>query len=133
MLRAMPIRVLVAVSITSLCVACGGTEQVSSTSGPGTTGGDEELADEVVPVAMSTSESPDCVSTSAFVQQSATGYNHIVQIDNECDQQVRCEVTTDVAPDPVYGRVQPHDRAALTTYRGGMTTTFTPTVSCELQ
>lgn len=74
---------------------------------------------------------PECVSVSAYGVRSATGYNHIVRIDNQCDADVQCQVATDVAPDPIDARVHAHDRADLTTYRGWTTHSFVPDVNCE--
>jgi hypothetical protein len=50
--------------------------------------------------APAASETVDCVTVRAFARYSGIGYRHIATTRNECARPVRCQLWTDVDPEP---------------------------------
>lgn len=61
------------------------------------------------------------------------GYDHIVHLHNACSSAALCEVTTDVAPDPIQVHLAVDEKREVLTYRGSPSSQFTFQVSCELE
>ena len=61
------------------------------------------------------------------------GYDHIVHLHNACSSAAHCEVTTDVAPDPIQVRLAVDEKREVVTFRGSPSRQFTFHVSCELE
>jgi hypothetical protein len=50
--------------------------------------------------APAASESVDCVTVRGFARYAGLGYQHLATTRNECARTVRCELWTDVDPQP---------------------------------
>jgi hypothetical protein len=75
---------------------------------------------------------PACVRWWSQVVSTASGYNHVVGIENGCDMPAACVVSTDVAPDPIQATVAAKQKVELVTFRGSPSSTFKPKVECKL-
>jgi hypothetical protein len=78
-------------------------------------------------------KTPSCIKWWGQTVQTAVGNNHVVYIENSCDRAASCNVSTDVAPDPIQASVQPKQRTELVTFRGSPAFTFKPKVECKLE
>jgi len=92
------------------------------------------LAAFVAPALVSAqSEVPACVRVRAEVRWSAGAYNHIVVVQNTCDEDARCQVSTDVNPRPTQVDVPAGETVETMTFMGSPAREFTPRVRCELR
>ena len=73
----------------------------------------------------------DCVEVEAIVRYGAQGYDHWVSLESRCALPVRCEVASDVNPEPQRIELAPGASTELLTFRGSPARTFTPRVSCQ--
>ena len=78
-------------------------------------------------------KTPACVRWWGQPVSTATGYNHVVGIENGCDRPVACVISTNVAPDPITASVPAKQKIELVTFRGSPSSAFTPKVECTLQ
>jgi hypothetical protein len=76
---------------------------------------------------------PACIKWWSQTVATATGYNHVVGLQNDCDKPAACTVSTDVAPDPIQVTVSPKQKTELTTFRGSPSYTFKAKVDCKLE
>jgi len=76
---------------------------------------------------------PTCIKWWGQTVQTASGNNHVVTIENNCERSASCTVSTDVAPDPILASVQPKQRTELVTFRGSPAFTFKARVECKLE
>jgi hypothetical protein len=74
---------------------------------------------------------PDCVTVRAIVRYGAGAYNHWVRVENDCARRVRCQIATDVNPDPVARTIEPGESTEVMTFMGSPAREFTPRVSCQ--
>jgi hypothetical protein len=75
---------------------------------------------------------PECIRVEAIVRWGAGAYNHFVRIENGCERSARCQVATDVNPEPQTVELAPGQSVELITFRGSPASQFTPRVSCTL-
>ena len=78
-------------------------------------------------------KTPACVKWWQQTVSTATGYNHVVGIENGCDKPVACAVSTNVAPDPIRVTVAPKEKTELVTFRGSPSYEFKAKVECAFQ
>jgi hypothetical protein len=58
------------------------------------------------------------------------GYDHLVHLENACEQAVRCEVSTNVNPDVQVANLAPGTKETLLTFRGSPASAFEAKVAC---
>lgn len=73
---------------------------------------------------------PDCVTVRAIVRYGAGAYNHWVRVENGCERRVRCQIATNVNPDPVAATIEPGANTEVMTFMGSPAREFTPRVTC---
>ena len=71
-----------------------------------------------------------CVRSWGEARYGAYGYDHVVHVANDCDDDVICDVSTDVDPRPIRVQVATKKRRAVVTRKGSPSRKFTPRVSC---
>jgi hypothetical protein len=64
-------------------------------------------------------ESLACVKVRAFARYAGLGYQHLATTDNECARPVRCQLWTDVDPEPQHVVEVPPRSSADTIFRSG--------------
>ncbi len=82
--------------------------------------------------ALAEKKTPSCIKWWGQTVQTAVGNNHVVTIQNNCERQASCVVSTDVAPAPIQASVPAKQRTELVTFRGSPAFVFKPTVECTL-
>jgi hypothetical protein len=76
---------------------------------------------------------PECVTVEARPFLGAYGTNHAVAVTNHCERPVRCDVATDVDPEPRQTlTVRPGDTAVASTRLESPARVFTPLYHCDL-
>lgn len=75
---------------------------------------------------------PPCIQVEGVARWGADAYNHFVRVTNGCDRPARCQVATDVSPEPQAVDVPPGGTVEVITFRGAPGSGFTPRVTCEL-
>jgi len=78
-------------------------------------------------------EVPSCVSVRGEARWGAGAYNHVVIVQNTCDEAARCQVATNVNPSPTRVDVPAGETVETVTFLGSPAREFTPRVSCELE
>jgi hypothetical protein len=73
-----------------------------------------------------------CIKWWPEVVAAMPGYNHIVVIQNLCEQHASCSVSTDVAPDPIPASLGGKQRTELVTFRGSPSRVFKAKVDCKM-
>jgi len=76
------------------------------------------------------SEKPVCAKWWTQVVATAWGYNHVVYVENQCDQKMSCTISIDVAPQPITAAVAGKERAEVVTFRGSPSREFHAKVEC---
>jgi len=74
---------------------------------------------------------PECVHVRTEARYVAYGYDHIVEIQNECEKTMACTVMTDVNPEVVSVDVAAGQTRSITTFRGSPAREFKATVLCD--
>jgi hypothetical protein len=59
------------------------------------------------------------------------GYDHLVDLTNNCAKAVRCQVKTNVNPDEHSAELAPKESTTVVTYLGSPAREFTPEVVCS--
>jgi hypothetical protein len=72
-----------------------------------------------------------CIAVWPEARYGAVGWNHIVHIQNRCDQAFTCDVSTDVNPQPQRVIVGPHQELEVVTFLDSPWRVFTPNVQCK--
>jgi|SRR5690606_24189188 len=75
---------------------------------------------------------PQCIDVRAEARRAATGYEHWVFIESDCDLAAACDVSTDVNPESLTVTVQPRSTARVLTAAAASSSKFTPYVTCQL-
>lgn len=91
------------------------------------------LALPVLSSAQEGSSRPECLRVSKEAPYQGYGYTHIVVLTSTCERAARCEVATDVDPQPQTQRVAAGATERVVTRRGSPASEFTPRVSCMLE
>lgn len=73
----------------------------------------------------------DCVAYRSEARYRGVGYDHLVTLQNECEVQVHCSVSTNVNPQPVQATLSPGQRVTLLTFRGSPARSFVAYVTCK--
>lgn len=60
------------------------------------------------------------------------GFDHLVNLDNQCDDSATCEVSTNVNPKVQVVKVPPKSQETVLTFRGSPASEFVATVNCRL-
>lgn len=81
---------------------------------------------------LAQNEVPECVSVRAEARWGADAYNHVVVVQNRCARAARCQVATDVNPEPTEVSVPAGETREVVTFLGSPARVFTPRVRCEL-
>jgi len=76
-------------------------------------------------------EAPDCADVTKQAPYQGYGYSHIVSIENGCEYDLRCRVSTDVTPQPQSVRVEEGETELVVTRRGSPASEFQARVDCE--
>lgn len=76
---------------------------------------------------------PTCIEHRGEARYRGFGYQHVVIIDNGCDQDARCEVATNVTPESQNVDVPAGETKEIITRNGSPARAFEPRVSCTLQ
>ncbi len=74
-----------------------------------------------------------CVKWSSTARPSGYGYNHVVEIQNTCEQPASCTVSTNVNTDAMHVDVAPKASTEVVTFRGSPSREFTAKVDCKLE
>lgn len=74
----------------------------------------------------------DCIRFWPEARYGALGYNHIVHVQNGCDANAECRVSTDVNPQPVSVQVPGRKQVEVNTFLGSPAREFTPRVECKM-
>jgi len=74
---------------------------------------------------------PECVHVRTEARYVAYGYDHIVEIENECEKAMLCTVMTDVNPQTTSVNVAAGQTRSVTTFRGSPAREFKATVLCD--
>lgn len=80
-----------------------------------------------------TLQNPKCVAVHPNARYRGYGYDHIVEIDNTCDQAIICIVKTDVVPEPTTVKVPTRERKSVLTMRGSPAREFKADVQCKVE
>jgi hypothetical protein len=78
-------------------------------------------------------EVPACITVSAYVVNSAPGFDHVVRLASRCEQAAHCVVRTDVAPERIDVDVPSHEMREVVTFRGAPGPAFQARVKCRLE
>ena len=89
------------------------------------------LALPVVVLAADQTEVPNCVEVTKEAPYQAYGYTHIVVVRNGCDSRIRCQVSTNVDPDPQRITVAAGETSRTATRRGSPSREFDARVTCS--
>jgi len=73
---------------------------------------------------------PDCVTVRAEPRMQAFGWDHIVTVENGCEEAVSCSVATDVNPSPTLVSVPPGETRDTLMWRGSPASVFRAMVDC---
>lgn len=73
----------------------------------------------------------DCAKVRTSAHYGAYGYDHIVEIENTCDETVICSVVTNVNTKASEVTVAPKQKKSVTTFRGSPAREFEADVSCK--
>lgn len=71
-----------------------------------------------------------CVRVTTRVRYSM-GYDHWVDLQNDCEKSVNCSVSTNVNPEKRDVHLSPGDSASVLSFRGSPAREFTPRVTCQ--
>jgi hypothetical protein len=74
---------------------------------------------------------PACVASRAEVRVAYPGYDHWVILDNHCEREQTCVVTTDVSPDPIAVDVAARAQVEVLTFRSSPASTFQHKAVCR--
>jgi hypothetical protein len=74
---------------------------------------------------------PECVHVRTEARYVAYGYDHVVEIANECEKAMLCTVMTDVNPETTSVSVAAGQTRGVVTFRGSPAREFKATVLCE--
>jgi hypothetical protein len=72
-----------------------------------------------------------CVRYWGEARYRGPGYDHVVHVHNKCTKPVRCDVSTNVDPNPIVVDVQPKEAREVITRVGSPAREFTPRVACR--
>ncbi|HEU5076458.1 MAG TPA: hypothetical protein VFU02_19845 [Polyangiaceae bacterium] len=75
---------------------------------------------------------PACLHVRAEARRAATGYEHWVFIDSDCDLPAACDISTNVNPESMMLTIQPRSTGSVLTAANASTEKFTPYVTCHL-
>lgn len=73
---------------------------------------------------------PDCVAPSSAARFDGSGYSHWVSVQNRCDYDVQCTITTNANPSPTALRVGAGRSESVNTFLASPAREFTPNVDC---
>ncbi len=90
------------------------------------------LADSDEPGSSAPPAASSCVEVHARVRYSM-GYDHLVDLKNNCKKPVVCQVATDVNPKKQAARLKVGQHSTLVTFLGSPAREFTPQVVCDYQ
>jgi hypothetical protein len=74
-----------------------------------------------------------CLTWTTHARWVPYGYDHIVKLQNGCTAGARCEVSTDVTPEPQQVQVASGETASILTRRGSPARVFKANVSCDFR
>lgn len=83
--------------------------------------------------ALAQQREPECIRVTGEARWGASAYNHYVRVENACDRAARCQVATNVNPQPQTIDVPAGETVEVITFRGSPAREFTPNVTCELR
>jgi hypothetical protein len=72
-----------------------------------------------------------CVKVRTEASFATVGYDHLVQLTNNCKTPVACTVTTNVNPEPASVALGVNESTTLTTWRGSPAREFTADAKCQ--
>lgn len=72
-----------------------------------------------------------CVRWTTEARYSGFGYNHLVHLENQCDQVIKCHVSTDVNQGGVDETLNAKEKKTVLTMRGSPAREFKAQVSCK--
>ena len=84
-----------------------------------------------LPICASSSAATSCVEvggTSVWVE---TGWTHTVYLTNRCSEEVFCDVSTNVAPEPKIVTLSSNVTTSVVTATTSPSRVFVPVVSCD--
>lgn len=76
---------------------------------------------------------PPCVKVQSQAIFSGSGYDHVVSIENGCERDADCTVSTDVSEETLSVSVPAGESRDVVTYRGSPASEFKATVKCTLK
>jgi hypothetical protein len=86
-----------------------------------------------LPLFAAAQDTPECIRVTASARWAAAAYNHYVRVDNDCGSTARCQISTNVNPEPQTVTVAAGAHVEVLTNRGSPAREFTPRVSCEVE
>ena len=72
-----------------------------------------------------------CVDVSGQARFASVGYDHIVTLKSDCKKTVKCQVRTNVNPEPASVELAPAAEERVVTWRGSPAREFQPDVTCK--
>lgn len=93
----------------------------------------QPLADAGADAAKPPPPYPPCVKVQSQAIFSGSGYDHVVSIENGCERDAECQVSTDVSDETLSVSVPAGESRDLVTYRGSPASEFRATVKCTLK
>lgn len=97
-----------------------------------TTAGTANAAGRTANATAPRAATPQCIDVRAEARRAATGYEHWVFIESDCDLAAACDVSTDVNPESMTVTIQPRSTARVLTAAEAPSSKFTPYVTCQL-
>jgi hypothetical protein len=73
----------------------------------------------------------ECVATWGEARYRNIGYDHLVHVQNHCDRDVLCDVSTDVNPEPEHVTVVKGTEVEVLTFRGSPAREFKVIANCK--
>lgn len=102
-------------------------------SGPGAPERDDAPLADAGPDAAKPPPVPPCVKVQSQAIFSGSGYDHVVSIENGCERDADCTVSTDVSEETLTVSVPAGESRDVVTYRGSPASEFEATVKCTLK
>jgi hypothetical protein len=76
-------------------------------------------------------DAPECVKHRTEARYRNLGYDHLVHVQNGCDERVVCRVSTSVNSEPVEVGLSPGEEREVLTWRGSPAREFTTRIACQ--
>lgn len=72
-----------------------------------------------------------CIKVTPFLRLNGGAFDHIVKIENACETDRECTVTTDVNPTPITAIIPAGETVEVLTFRASPSRNFRAVVTCD--